>query len=262
MPHLDDRQLQQVLENMFTVLKSKGIEISDDNKKTIKDQICEDLYYNRLDHDAIQKTEVQNKLFFCITSLLMGKDDDYKSMMEVLKSDDPKDKELNDKELEKKGKKFNTNPHERLALLALLSFLLDPKNQNENKLTPNEFTRLVLKFKKESKDPEMDEEEKKRQEEENDLAAKQMDACLRNLYGGDNPTISGELDFPIIGPIVGNLFGFTNQTTPDPENVSLMVKAITYNAGPDYLGLEKLIEMQDLGDGIIDNVFTLRPEIH
>ncbi|HLB41521.1 MAG TPA: hypothetical protein VJN02_01485 [Gammaproteobacteria bacterium] len=82
------------------------------------------------------------------------------------------------------------------------------------------------------------------------------DLYLRTLNGGDNPTIAGEVNFPITGPILGNLIGIPTQSiqatakdtrtfmgdqgayNPDKENAAFEATALL---GAVAMGLSQII---------------------
>ncbi len=245
MPNLSASQLERALDKIFEYMEERGIKIDDDKKADFKKQIADELH-NELSFDDVKDVNVQKKLISCVTSLIMGKDKDFKEMLDTLKTPDKKDQAD-----EKLDKKLTAE----LMLLALLTKVLDPDRKKANILTPDQFKKKLLDDKDEQKD-------EKKEMEPSDEMSKQLDASLRNLYGGNNPTINGEIDFPILGPVVGNLFAFTNQTKPDPNALSEMVESITYNKGKvDYMGLENTAMLQDMADGGIDVSCAVSPTL-
>jgi hypothetical protein len=229
---LDKHQLEEALDKLFEHMeKTKGIRIADETKKDIKKELSAELS-DKFTHDEIKDPNLQKKLMSAITSFVMGKRKEFDNMVTSLKDEDKRCE--HDPVLEKKLAV-------EMLLLAAATKLLDPNNENQNKLTPKLFAEKT----KENQDP------KKANKEEMNLAAQQLEATLRNLNGGDNPSVNGEIQFPILGPVFGNLYAYTNQTTPDPNSLSEMVESITYNAGKtDYLGLENITKQDELSAGI------------
>jgi hypothetical protein len=231
MSNLNKTDLEKVITELFKYMEKMGIVLNADKKKEITEQLTTALD-DQLSKDDVKDINVQKKLLSCISAKLMGDQKGLDSMMNVLKSnkkDDP-DKSLdlklkalfvvliaalnNKNELGKKDEKEQT-------LFAALLSLLKPKNKPEPKPEPE------------------------------DEMAKRLDETLRNLYGGNNPTVNGEIEFPVLGPIIGNAFGFTNQCTPNVNSCADMVEDITYNAGKaDPLGLENIAKLADMSDGI------------
>jgi hypothetical protein len=194
------------------------------------------------DHD-IRNENVQKKLIACITSLIMGKKEDFESLIKNLRSEKKQDQDIG----------IDPKLQAELKILISLTKILnpDPNVTNTKTLTLSELKEAILKdIKQKMKDP-PDEKELL----EFNLIEKQVDATLRNLNGGDNPRINGEINFTILGPIIGNLFGFTNQTYADPMALTKMQKDITYNPGdPDHVGLEAIARTDLIADGIIEGL--------
>ncbi|RDI40201.1 hypothetical protein [Aquicella lusitana] len=141
-------------------------------------------------------------------------------------------------------------------LLALNAFLEKYKNDNAPKLEPKA---MLKRFKDEFElDKQIDPKDTKELNNVTNELEKQLSESLRYLNGGDDPRVAGEIPTIIIGQIVGNLFGFTNQTTANPTSVSRMVDAITYNAGKeDPLGLEKLAKLDTMMLGVANEANTV-----
>lgn len=230
---LDNKELEAALDIIFKHLEEKGIKVEGTKKDEFKKQIAGDLY-KKLTMDDIKNVDVQKKLLSCIVSLVMGKHDEYKEMISNLESDK---KSTPDPKLEHRLTA-------QLMILTMLSNLLDPDKKKTSELKPDAFKRKILESENEkAKTPE--------DKQKLDAMSKQIDDCLRNLNGGINPTVNGGIEFPILGPIFGNLLGFTNQTVPDPNSLSEMVDAITFNTKKtDPMGLENNTVLRDMGEGI------------
>lgn len=238
MSNLNKDDLEKVITELFKYMEKMGIQLSNEAKKGIVDELTEKLD-DQLSKDDVKDINVQKKLLSAISAKIMGDQKGLDSMLNVLQSnkkDDP-DKSLDLKlkalfvvmiaALENKNELGKKDEKEK-GLFASLLNLLKPKNKPEPKPEPD------------------------------DEMAKLLDATLRNLYGGNNPTVNGEIEFPILGPIVGNAFGFTNQCKPDPNSCAEMVDLITYNAGKaDPVGLENVAKLADLEEGSIDMDATL-----
>ncbi|VVC74842.1 hypothetical protein AQUSIP_01140 [Aquicella siphonis] len=233
MPYLNSNQLEVALDKIFEYMETKGVKFDPEKKEEFKKRIAQDLH-NQLSHDDIKDVNVQKKLISCISSLAMGKQKEYDNMVDRLKSDE---KNTPDPKLEKKLTL-------EMILLATLTKLMDPEQKKKMELKPDEFKKKMVESAKENdKSPD--------KEKNAEALGKQLDDTLRNLYGGDNPTINGEIQFPILGPTFGNLTGLTNQASADPNAVSKMVDDITANPGKaDYQGLENTALIRDLGEGV------------
>lgn len=233
MPYLNANQLEVALEKIFEYMESKGVKFDSEKKEEFKKRIAQDLH-NQLSQDDIKDVNVQKKLISCISSLAMGKQKEYEGMVDRLKSDE---KNMPDPKLEKKLTL-------EMILLATLTKMMDPEQKKKMELKPDQFKKKMVDAAKENdKSPD--------KEQNAEIMAKLLDDTLRNLYGGDNPTINGEVQFPILGPTFGNLVGLTNQASADPNALSKMVDDITANPGkPDYQGLENTALIRDLGEGV------------
>jgi hypothetical protein len=233
--------LDEALEKLFVHIENtsnNGEKLSEKVKTSIKDSIKQDLGES-LAADDLNDIDVQKKLLGCITAKLMVDDKQYKSLITQLGTPELRakpDPELN-KKLQMDG-----------FVLATLAQSLALKNDGKNLSIADAAKKLLAQPRPDGKQPTA---------KEISELEKQLDACLRNLFGGDNPTISGEINFPVLGPIFGNLCAYTNQSVASATNMSLMVEAITYNGGkPDPLGLEAKLKQTDLAEGIDIKVST------
>lgn len=235
---LDAREFEKALEKLFTFLQKKGIRIDDDVKNDIKRDMTSELA-GKFTHDDIANPNVQKKLMSAITSYVTGKKEEFENTIASLKDEDTR-KELDPKvDIDKKLKL-------EMTLMIALTNALDPSKQNKPGITPDMFKKKVLEATLENSR----QQGKEKSPEEMRMIDQQLEATLRNLFGGNNPTINGEIDFPILGPVFGNLCGLTNQAQPDPNSLALMVEEITYNAGKtDYLGLENLTKLEVMSTG-------------
>lgn len=242
MANLNKDDLMKVITELFKRMEKNGIFLDPDKKKEITETLAEALD-DQLTKDDVKDVDVQKKLLSCISAKVMGDQKGLASLLNLLQSPD----------------KDTPNPGLDLKLKAMLTFIKatldnknDPDKKNEFKLTPFE---TLLKMSK-SKD-------KKKTLEEDKQLEKDMDAYLRNLYGGQNPTMNGEVAFPVLGPIIGNLFGFTNQCSADPTSCAEMVDLITFNAGKlDPAGIENTARLSDLEMGADDIYNVFRPSPH
>jgi hypothetical protein len=237
-----DELLDETLENLFKHMKNLGIEISDQVKNTIKTDMKKDLSES-LDLDDLKDKDVQKKLLGCITAKILGNTEQYKKLTGELNSHDPKIKQQPSPGLD-----------EKLAidgvLIKALSTMLE-KKKNGKELSLEDAVSNILKHKEGPEPKNKNEKSKDELKKEDDSLTQNLKACLRNLNGGDDPTVDGEVPFPIIGPIFGNLSGFVNQCTADANSVSFMKQAITYNAGKsDPYGLENALKLSEVSDGI------------
>jgi len=245
---LDNTELEAALDKIFEFMEKKGIKVDESKKPELKKQIADDLY-KELTATDIKDVEVQKKLLSCVVSLVMGKHNEYNEMISTLKSDE---KLKPNAELDKK---FEHRLTAQLMMLTMLSKVGDgdPKKNKESELTADELKQTILKSEYEkAKTPE--------DKQKVDVLGKQIDDTLRNLNGGHNPKFNGGVDFPILGPTFGNLLAYTNQSTPDPEGLSLMVDTITYNSRKtDPMGLENSTMLDDIAEGIdMTSVITPR----
>lgn len=231
MPNLDKAQLEKALDKIFEFMHEKGIKLDKDKRDEIKEKIASELQNTLSPHD-IQDVNVQKKLMSCITSLIMGKDLEYKATIATLKSD-------------KKNEPDETLDAKLTAQLMLLvmmrhALVLDPSLKLKT-LKPDEFKQKMLDNAKEEKieNPKID------------LLKNQIDNCLRNLFGGDNPTFSGGVPFPLVGPVFGDLSATTTQIAADPTKLTLKAESITFNTNrQDYMGLENITKIQEMTEGI------------
>lgn len=243
---LDARQFEEALEKLFVFLQKKGISINEDVKNDIKKDMTSELA-GKFTADEIANPNVQKKLMSAITSYVTGKKEEFENTVASLKDEDTR-KELDPKvDIDKKLKL-------EMTLMMALTKALDQSKQTKPGITPDMFKKKVLdatleKSKKEGKE---------KTPEEMRMIDQQLDSTLRNLFGGNNPTINGEIEFPILGPVFGNLCALTNQSQPDPKSLALMVEEISINpTKSDYLGLENLTKMEAMSTGPVPD--ELRP---
>lgn len=226
---LSDRDLGKALDDIFEFMESKGIFIDPDKKNEIKEKLTEDLH-DTLTLEDVKDPNVQKKIMSCITALVMGKTKDYDNVMATLKSEDKDLKTQPDLKIDSK----------LTAELMLLAFLC--KEVAKNDFKPDPFKQNLLKLEKE-KSKTSDDEEKV------SLIEKQTDECLRNIWGGDNPTKSGTTPRPVYRE-VGNLFGFIHQAPVDPKSPAEIIQeaVVDYKADPN--GSEAATAIEALGMGI------------
>ncbi len=243
---LNKKELEIALDRIFDFMEKKGIKVDESKKTEFKERIANDLE-NQLTPDDIKNVDVQKKLLSCVASLIMGKENEYKEMITTLKS--------NEKD-EKLEKNFEHRLTAQLVFLAILSKLGDPEQKKKIELTPDAFKQKIL----ESEDEKVNKTFGDIPKPDTNTLGKQIDDTLRNLYGGHDPKFNGGIDFPILGPIFGNLLAYTNQSIPDPNALSLMVDAITLNTQKtDPLGLENSTKILEMEDGIdMGSVLTPR----
>ena len=144
-----------------------------------------------------------------------------------------------------------------------LKFLFEKNaNPNLNELKPklkNEFKKLFLMLNELNPKNKINEKELDKFAEklanklsenfmkmDQDMLAKNDDMTnsvtelyLRSIYGGDDPRILGEINYPVLGPIVGDLIGHGGIGAPvkSEEDVSLMADLPRYDPNkPDYVG--------------------------
>lgn len=235
---LDARQFEQALDKLFQFLQKKGISINEDVKNDITKKMTSELA-GKFTQDDITDPNVQKKLMSAITSYVMGKNEEFENTVSSLKDEDTRNTLDPKIDLDKKLKL-------EMTLMIALTKALDQTKQAKPGLTPDAFKKKVLDatLEKSKRDG------KEKSPEEMRMIDQQLEATLRNLFGGNNPTINGEIDFPILGPVFGNLCGLTNQSSPDPKSLALMVEEITYNAGKvDYMGLENLTKLEAMSTG-------------
>lgn len=237
-------ELTHCLEQVFDFMSQKGVQFSNDDKKSIIDDLSETLQ-NTVSLNDMNDKNFQNKLLHTINSKLLGDDKEYQSMKNTLKGEE---------------KTHNMDPKAKAKaetssiLVMTMSKMMPGKEGNKDKEESliqklTSFTNIFQKKRKEEK--EKDKGKDKEAKDPGKLEEEQIEATLRNLNGGDNPNAAGEHQFPIIGPIFGNLMALTNQCTPDEKSVSAMVEAVTHNAGkPDPAGTEVMAKVADMSVGI------------
>jgi len=262
--------LREALEKIFQHMEKNGLvtEGMKGQKDGLLESIANDLVEARANlsaEDVNTNINVQRKLMGMIAMKALGEKRLYKNFKENVaepldakKQSDDLDEKLNlsliliksidgmMKEFKKKNRKDDKDITEEE-----LNDAIDKQVKQFDKKAVDAFlTALVLKASI-GKSPE---EVEKMKKEKNDIMNeldKNLSDTLKNLYGGDDPRIVGEVQTPILGPIMGNLFGFTNQTYSDPKSVALMIQAITYNAGvPDFLNLEVAAKNANKADGV------------
>lgn len=238
---LEQEKLKEILDLIFKNLEKKGIRLSKEAKEKITTKIMKAQADKKINLTLtdVKNESIQCKLIAGITAFIMGKDKECDQLVES----------LNDK-----NKLNPTSTNKLLLELSLLKslskLLLDPtkKNNLDMKLTIDGFVKAIKDALTSKKNEKISGKEKEKSINE---LEKQLKDTLRNLNGGDNPNMNGEVNFPILGPIFGNLYALTNQTTPDPTSLSEMVESITFNAGKDdSQGLESIARLADLTNGI------------
>ncbi len=234
MPQLNASELEKALEQVFQFMEKKGIKIDNDKKNEICKEMVDALYH-KLSPEDIKEPNVQKRLISCISAKLAGDHKAFENTLDELKDDDVKN--TDDKHLDKK-----------LGVMLLMLLSLQMKNELDNKkeFNPNPLKTILELTKKKDKN-----NDKEPTKEEKNEELELLKETLRNLYGGDDPTQAGEIVFPVLGPIVGNVFGFTNQCAANPTSFAEMVDLITFNAGKsDPTGIENIAKLADIEDGI------------
>lgn len=246
---LDNKQVQNALESLFQNLKERGVRIDEKEKLELKSILAPTL--KEFSYEDIQNVNVQKNITASITAYLSGNKLAFESQLKVLQDESLRTQF--DPTLDNKLKL-------QVGMLATLTNILDPKGDKEHRLTPDNFKMLITAFEKQAKSPFnlTPSPEMKAKADKNAAAIKSeidnfdakmdrlLDDTLRNLYGGNNPTVNGEIEFPILGPVVGNLCACVHQASPDPKSVALMIEQITYNVGKaDPIGLENIAKMND-----------------
>jgi hypothetical protein len=233
-----NKMLQENLipENM----KDRKNEILENLAQTINEQID-----GELSVDNLRNPNVQKLLMGSIISELLGLKQNTAEFIKTIDKvrDNPEPNAEIDSQLKKE-----------FDLLKSLTQLL--KMKKENKLPKLEPGQKNLKDKlQEELQKTQSTEEKNAKEKNITEGISLLEQTLRNLNGGDNPNIAGEVPFPVLGPVLGNLLAVTNQTSEDPNSCSYMVESITYNIGKeDPLGLEQMASLADMTVGISDEI--------
>ena len=236
-------EITHCLEQVFEFMSSKGVQFSNDDKKSIIDDLGEALQ-NSVSLNDMNDKNFQTKLLHTINSKLLGNDKEYNGMLNALKGDD----KTHNLDSAMKAKAETSS-----LMVMTMSKLMPGKDGDQEKEASlvqklTDFTKI---FQGKKKEQDKDGDKDKSIKEPGKPEEEQLEAALRNLNGGDNPNAAGEHQFPIIGPIFGNLLALTNQCTPDEKSVSAMVEAITYNAGkPDPVGTEIVAKVADMSVGI------------
>lgn len=251
MANLNKDEISKVLEEIFKQMEKCGLKISGEGKKNIIHTLADELQ-NALSKDDVKDKNVQKKLISCIASKIMGDEKGLKNMVNVLNSGQKKSED-------------NTLDAKLGIVLKFIQRFVDVKELKKHEKKPElqAFKELLLemvlkpalKKNAEKKNPQ-DEAALQKQLE------KDMDLFLRNLYGGQNPTMNGEIAFPVLGPIIGNVFGFTNQCSADPTSNAEMVDLITENPGKvDPLGIENIAHIADIaiGEAVVSNLPDAEP---
>lgn len=232
-------ELTHCLEQVFDFMSQKGVEYSKDDKTSIMDDLC-DALENSIDMNEMNDKNFQTKLIHTINSKLLGNDQEYQGMLKHMKGDD---------KTMKPDASMQAKADTSSMLVMTMSKLMPGKDGNKDKEENlvQKLTNFLKIFQKKKKE----QGQKNEPKDTGKVEQEQLEATLRNLNGGDNPGVDGEHQFPIIGPIFGNLMALTNQCIPDEKSVSAMKEAITHNVGkPDPAGTEVMAKVADLSEGI------------
>jgi len=263
-------ELKEKLEAMLDIMVQKGL-ITEQACNALKkesapgkgdsplDSMVNELDTAGVEHRDIYNPHLQNKIMGMFTAKALGLEPIANAFLQNLKNPDLRNEET--PALDKL----------RLQVVTIAATLVANQKANAHLLnTPSPdlgllAKQMMLQYKKvmqpaiEKKfGAEKDQKSKELDELCNGMES-QLIQSLRNLFGGDNPCIAGEIQFPVLGPIFGNLFGATNQTTPDENSVAHMVQSNTYNPNmPDDLGLESSLKSSGISQGgLIDAVATM-----
>jgi hypothetical protein len=204
-------QMQEVIEKILKSLKENDVTLTQNDLKN---------------------KHVQNRLMNCITAVTLGKEKELPAIMNVLKTDEKNQPHI---ELDNKLKID-------LKVLMVMDFVFSPEKNNKE-LSKDELKKLKGEL---GKTPKLTMENQVSQQE----LEKQLEDTLRNLYGGDNPRVSGSISFPVLGPVVGNVMGLTHQASADPNSVAEMVREISPSKDVDPLGLHHAEWLVEESDGI------------
>lgn len=248
MSTLEKDGLLKALEVVFNFMQKEGY-VSPEmaNKKgQVLEQLAEQLKESGLTNNDMHDKQVQKRLMGAIVFAAMN---DKKNLAQCITS-------LCSDERSEKNETLDKSLNSCLGLIMKLLKLKKEPEKNSPSPKPD-FQKLSKKMLDDFKNQFGKELNPKQKQELDDLVKTMEDPLnntLRNLYGGDDPRIEGEIPFPIIGPIMGNLFGIANQTTPNPNSVAYMVESGTYNTNkPDYMGTENILMIADIANDILDN---------
>ncbi len=264
-------ELKEKLEMMLDFMKEKGLiseqactaikqESAPDKQDSPLDQMVNELDQAGVEHRDIYNVNLQNKLMGMFAAKAIGMEQVAGAFLENVKNPDLRMEE------EPKLDKM------RLQAATISTTLTALHKENKNHLdspTPDFdliASQMINQYKNEMRpaiEKRFPSEKDKKLEELNELTMKMkgtLTKTLQNLFGGEDPRISGAIPFPILGPVFGNLSDMTNQTTPNENSVAFMVQSNTYNpAMPDDLGLETTLKAADIsiGGSIIDAATTM-----
>jgi len=257
---MSQKEVANVLESLFEHIEDMGIEFSTDNKESIIDSMSKELG-DDLTFDEMQKTDCQKQLIHTISSALLGDNKEYDSMLKKLK-DDPAPEDGLSPEMKNKA---NISSY----LLTKLSMLLKQTKENEKDNDPNKNPLIIMLMKmKKDLQQKLEPGKEKKQDNISELKSKAeqeaLEATNRNLNGGDDPTVSGEIQ-SVIFVLVGDLVGVTNQLAANPMDESTLGKAITFDPGEhDPNASEIRAKAAELSQGVdpddLRSISTIKPQ--
>ena len=203
---LNMQNLKEILEKVIKELHQKGmlqgLDVVD-NEGNVKDEeflnkIAEKLN-GKVNLEALKNDQATQKMLglVVITEAISNKFPDRK--FEFEKFFEPKtSRDEAKQDLQNEFKK-------------LLTAMNDLTNNPKHKLDPDKIDNYVETLSNKVTDDWMKKDKDKLCE--NDLLTDSIaELTLRTLNGGNDPTKSGEVNYPISGPIMGNVMGFTTQT--------------------------------------------------
>lgn len=275
--------LKEKLEMVLDFMTEKGL-ITENARDAMKKESAPgkedsplDQMVNELDQSGVESRDVynlnfQNKLMGMFSSKALGMEPVVGAFMENLKNPDlrmEEDPKLDKLRVQaatisgtiathvKNNQHLPGAPNPDFALLA--KKMLDQYKMEMRPSVENRFP-----DKKDEKTKELDQLMSKSEDP--------IEQLLRNANGGEDTRFPEKMEFPILGPIIGNASAMTNQTVPDPNSVAYMVQSNTYNPGkPDDQGLENAVKvsatsqgglldavsvMQDIGKDMLDSPLT------
>lgn len=262
MTTLSYRALEDVLEKILEQLKANNMTAKLDikNEKELIENVAGKLH-GKISHENIQDLNVQKMLGFSLVAEALNeklyKNNPEKQFKLETFFDEKKDMKLLKEELAQELKKLfkalnEINPKnkiapekaDKLAQLLAEKFVDNKfvhaagedtlsKNQTMTDMLCEIYVRSLCEDQKMINDP--------------------KSLTLRNLYGGDDPTLVGEISYPI-GPTAGNVMGYTTDSpVKSGADTSFVPNLANYNPSyPNASGLETAAFTSAIASGLQD----------
>lgn len=263
--------LKEKLEMVLDFMTEKGL-ITEQARDAMKKESAPgkadsplDQMVNELDKSGVESRDVyninfQNKLMGMLSSKALGLEQVAGVFMQNLKNPDLRMEE--DPKLDKMRAQAATVSGTLATLHKTHQHLPGAPTPNLTLLAKKMLDQYKMEMRPaiEKRFPDKKDEKTKEFDQLMKQAEDHLEKMLRNAFGGDDPRFPEKMDFPILGPVFGNLSGMTNQTIPNENSVAYMVQSNTYNPNmPDDLGLEsdRKATNVSLGSSLLDAVSVM-----